>query len=203
MPPRSAPTRQDINSRERSQWTQLDAGDVPARCFPYTNMDLPIEFIVPHHAATAVGVIDFPASHQDIYDAVASVGGGRSNSFIGIHETPDENADPILSGGFSKEDAGSMTVEVRGVRESAVYTWQVVWDINNTRDDLSGILVAAPRESVMVSDMSAVVTHPWGEYLDDYTMSYPDYIHCLHTYGPVSPGGFEQDFIQDISSYRP
>lgn len=68
---------------------------------------------------------------------------------------------------------------------------------------MSGVIVKAPREKVTVSDMTASVTVPRKEYVENYTMKYPDFIRCLKRFGPTSPLTHEDDIIQNITQYYP
>ena len=180
-----------------------DPSKVAPSCVPYTNLDGGVEFIAPIETATPVGVIDFPATNQDLYDRVADAAADNPGSFVGVHETPTDQAHSIVRGGFDPDRVGEMSVVETGPREDAVFTWQYVWDISGGREDLSGVITTAPRPEVVASNMSASVTKPTDEYIENHTMPYPDFVKCLRSHGPNTVMMLESDLIQDISGYNP
>lgn len=182
-----------------------DPDDLSEPCKPYGNLGSGLEFIIPISKANPVLSVQFPMSNQDLYDVISVVNQKHSDVFIGVHETKSDNAKAILDEGFSEKRSGEMSVVTAGLREDAVFTWHFIWDIRPKYmpDDMSAVIVTAPRQEVIVSDMSASVTVPTEKYIDNFTMDYPEYIHCLRKHGPNSPLTFEEDIIQDISSYNP
>lgn len=200
---KQAPTREELNNRELSEYSVNEDTQEFSDCEPYTNIDIPVEFIIPVEEAQPVEIIQYPfESNQHIYDRISEVNKEYNNVFIGIHETDDEQAENIISNGFSKEMIGEKSVSMFGPRENAVFTWQFIWDIDGA-EELSGVITIAPRTEVIVSDMSASVTVPKDDYVDKYTMSYPKYISCMRKLGPNSLITSEKDIIQDISDYYP
>lgn len=200
---KQAPTRTQLQERSLDSFNRLNGDDVSDVCKPYVNINSPVEFIIPIEKAEAVAAIEYPIeNNQDVFDAVSTVTNQYSNKFIGIHETEQENAARILSRGFSEEESGRKSVAEYGFRENAVFTWQHIWEIKGG-NELAGVITVAPREEVTVSDMSASITTSRETYIENYTMSYPQYILCLRRHGPTSPVTFERDLIQDLSDYTP
>ena len=96
MAPKQAPSRVDYNTREFGDFQNRDPSEVSERCRQYAEIGDTAEFIIPYYAATVVGVVDYPASDQQVYDAVHEAQSVPPNSFIGVHETVDDNVDDIV-----------------------------------------------------------------------------------------------------------
>lgn len=186
----------DFN-RRLDEIEDIEPDSVSGECVPYATMGSQLEFITPIESTEPLGSIDPTMPHKQIFQAVDSF---DVDGYIGIHETDEDNVDSILKDGFSQELSGETSVRKSDFRQNAVYSWHHIWDVNTKG---GGIIVNAPREEVVVSDMSASVMVGEDEYFKNYTMRYPQYIRCLRLLGPEHVLKYEEDIIQDLSNYSP
>jgi len=199
---KEAPTRDDLHSRDPSLLDGVDPEELSDRCKPYSNIDESVEFVTPIDKAKPVKNIGSAIENQAIYNAVHDVEKNHPDKFIGLHVTQKRKAKSIMARGFSESKANERSVAIRGFRDGAVFAWHAIWDITIGVNQ-AGVLTVAPRDSVIVSNMPATVTHQWQEYVELHTMPYPDFVHCLRKHGPNTVLLTEKDIIQDISDYRP
>ena len=187
------------NFDETDTLRQLDI-QLEGECSNYQNLGGRAEFIIPFEDAVPVKTIGL-TDKQQIYNEVHMVEQQHPDKFIGVHVTNGADAKSIVRNGFDSDKIGESTVAFQDIRQGSVFTWHFIYDIHET--SMTGVITLGERENVVVSDMSMLMMTDFEDYLENYTMDYPDFIRCLKKPPPADFTMRQQDIIQDITDYNP